>query len=177
MTVERTELWRVCDLSRKRVPPVGVCLYRRETVLDAVKNEERFMDINVPLLVARSGRPLFAYVPSAAIHHPNIQTLGGLVRRRLRNLHKVFLPSRETRAFRYLDGGPAGAAKAALLLLLANTPFYFLLRGIVRSVVHRDIACIYEPIAALVVTDALLAGMLRDAEGRRFIKSIFLSGK
>jgi glycosyltransferase involved in cell wall biosynthesis len=177
VTVERREKWSVCDFSRKRVPPVGICLYRRDILLKALEGRERFMDIDVPVLAAKAGHPRFACVPEAKIYHPNIASLPDLVRRRLRNLHKVFLPSEASREFRYLPPGLRGVLKAALLALLANTPFYFLFRGIVRSIRRRDAACLYEPLAACALTDALLLGMLRDAAGRRFIKTLFGGGK
>jgi hypothetical protein len=66
--------------------------------------------------------------------------------------------------------------KAALLVLLANTPFYFVVRGIVKSVKHKDAACMCEPLAACALADALLVGMLRDARGRRFVKGLFCKG-
>lgn len=177
VTARREERWGVCDFSRERVPPVGICLYRRGMLLDALKGEERFMDIDVPIRAAKSGWPMFAHVPGARIYHSNIRSLSGLVRRRLRNLHNVFLPSRESREFRYLRRGIGGALKAALLALLANTPFYFAARGIVKAVVHRDAACLYEPLAALVLTDALILGLLRDGNGRRYIGSLLFGGR
>lgn len=177
VTIERREKWRVCDFGRRRVPPVGICLYRREILLKALEGRERFMDIDVPVLVAKAGRPRFAYVEKAQIFHHNITSLRDLVRKRLRNLHQVFLPSQGSREFRYLPGGPGGLLKAALLVLLANTPFYFVIRGIVGSIKHKDAACMYEPLAACALTDALLVGMLRDARGRRFIKEFFAGRK
>ncbi len=165
--------WRVCDFSAVRVPPVGICLYRRDILLRALKGRERFMDVDVPILVARSGYASFAYVPEARIYHSNIRTLGDLLRKRLRNLHEVFLPSHESREFRYLPSGPRGLFKAALLVALANTPFYFMIRGLAKAVKHRDVACLYEPVAACALADALIIGMLRDKKGRRFVKSVF----
>jgi glycosyltransferase involved in cell wall biosynthesis len=171
--VERGARWSVCDLSRKRVPPVGICLYRREILAKALEGRERFMDIDVPILAAKAGHPRFAYVASARIHHSNIRSLAELVRKRLRNLHKIFLPSQGSREFRYLPNGIAGILKAKLLVLLANTPVYFVIRGIAKSIRHRDAACLYEPLAALVLADALLIGLLKDASGRRFIRRLF----
>lgn len=176
VTIERREKWRVCDFERRRVPPVGICLYRRELLLKALEGRERFMDIDVPVLVAKAGRPRFAYVEKARIYHHNVASLGDLVRKRLRNLHQVFLPSQGSREFRYLPHGIAGLLKAALLVLLANTPFYFVVRGIVKSVKHKDAACMCEPLAACALADALLVGMLRDARGRRFVKGLFCKG-
>ncbi len=177
VATDHTEKWLVCDFSRSRVPPVGICLYRRDVLLAVLKDCKRYMDIDVPILLAKSGSPLFAYVPSARIYHSNISALSGLVRRRLRNLREVFLPHRQVREFRYLSPGVRGILRAALLALLANTPFYFVIRGLSKAVVHRDIACLYEPVSAFVLTDALIIAMLRDREGRRFIKSTLFGGK
>jgi hypothetical protein len=174
--VERGEKWSVCDFSRGRVPPVGICLYRREVLLKPLEGRERFMDIDVPVLAAKAGHPRFAYVEGAQIYHSNIRSLAGLVGRRLRNLRAVFLPSQGSREFRYLPEGFAGILKAALLVLLANTPFYFVLRGIARSIRHRDAACLYEPLAAAALWDALIIAMLSDAAGRRFIRGLFTRG-
>jgi len=176
VTIERRDKWSACDFSLKRVPPVGICLYRREILLKALEGRERFMDIDVPILVAKAGHPRFAYVEKARIYHHNAASLGDLVRKRLRNLRQVFLPSQGSREFRYLPHGIAGLLKAALLVLLANTPFYFMVRGIVKSVKHKDVACMYEPLAACALADALLVGMLRDPRGRRFVKGLFCKG-
>ena len=175
--VERGAKWSVCDFSRRRVPPVGICLYRREILLKALEGRERFMDIDVPILAAKAGHPRFTYVENARIYHSNIRSLAGLVRKRLRNLHGVFLPSQGSREFRYLPRGIGGILKAKLLLLLANTPFYFVIRGIAKSIRYRDAACLYEPLAALALADALLIGMLKDAAGRRFIRGLLGQGQ
>ena len=171
VAIERRSDLIICDFSRKRVPPVGICLYRRTALVEALGGSKRFMDIDVPVILAGTGRGRMAYLPKAKIHHNSIANMSELVKRSRRNLQDVFLPGFAERKFRYLSpGSKKDFAKAILLVALANTPVYFLARGIWKSIAHRDIACMWEPAAACVLVDALIAGLLGSKKGREYIR-------
>lgn len=169
--VAQRDNYSLCQFNPPRIPPIGICVYRRKQLLCAIGHHEKFMDIDVPVILAKLGYNRFAYVRKCLIYHVNVGTLKELVTRRLRNVNSVFLPSLSQREFIYFTGSNwERVARVILLVLYTNLLFPALLAGIMKSVTYRDYALLYEPIVALVLTDVIIYGFLRSSEGRNFIK-------
>jgi len=81
--IEDKRGYRICEFDPPRVPPIGICVYRRHLLMTVVGTRRRFMDVDVPVVLARRGYRKFAYVPSAGIYHNNVRSLLDLVRRRI----------------------------------------------------------------------------------------------
>jgi glycosyltransferase involved in cell wall biosynthesis len=170
--IERKEGYQICLFSLPKIPPVGVMVYRRKALLNVIGNMRKFMDIDVPVLLAKSGLSKFSYVPSCGIYHTNIKSLTDLVRKRLRNITEIYLPNIENREFRYFHPRRRkDIIKIALWIVYANLFIPKLVEGVCRAVRHGDLALLYEPVVAIILTDAIIFGFLRNFEGRRWLFS------
>jgi len=168
--LESSSTYDVVNMSASKVPPVGICLYRTPLLRDALQGQEKFMDIDVPILVADLGVPRFAYVRSATFYHSNINTVSDIVKKRLRNLNQVFLPSYEKRRFVYFNlSSYRDIINIIALIFTANTGLIFLIQGIIRSLKHRDWALMWHPIIAVILTDSIIIGMLKSPQGRSVV--------
>lgn len=168
--VESSATYDVVDMSAPKVPPVGICLYRTPLLRDALQGQEKFMDIDVPILVADLSFPRFAYVPSARFYHSNINTVNDIVKRRLRNLNQVFLPAFETRRFVYFNvSSKRDIIRILALIFTSNTILLFLIQGAIRALKHRDWALMWHPVIAFILTDSIIIGMLKSPRGRAVV--------
>ena len=95
--------YKICEFHPPKVPPIGICLYRKDILIKTIGDRDKFMDIDVPVILSKRGYNKFAYVPSCGIYHTNIRTLRDLIKKRLRNLNRIYLPNVETREFIYFD--------------------------------------------------------------------------
>lgn len=164
----------VCRFDPQRIPPVGICLYRREKLLEAIGNNDKFMDIDVPVILAKLNYNKFAYLAQCFIYHLNVKSFRELVARRLRNIKNVFLPNISKREFIYIeDHGLGSFARIFFWTIYANLFLPALFKGILKSITYRDYALLYEPVVALVLTDALIYGFLKNKEGRKFLGNFF----
>ena len=170
--VTRRRDYYLCRFNPPRIPPIGICLYRRDILWRVIGHMKRFMDIDVPVILSENGYDKFAYVPGCGIYHSNVRTIVDLVNRRLRNLHTIFLPEVENRRFEYFDLSDANAVRRIVFwVIYANSLLPSVIRGIWRSINHKDIACMCEVPASLVLTDLLAWGFTHDKKGRRMLGS------
>lgn len=174
--VARGANYNVCKFRPPKVPPIGICLYRRNPLVRTIGSFNKFMDIDVPVILSESGYDKFAYVPDCGIYHTNVRTIRDLLNRRLRNLRTTFLPELETRKFRYFRiQNVKDLTRILLWIFYANLLIPSLAKGIRKSVKHGDIACMYEPVVALLLTDLIIWELWRDEKGRTAIKSALMS--
>lgn len=165
-----------CDFSYDRIPPVGVIMYRSRYVWPIIEENIKFMDIDVPILLARLGYSRFAYVPNCKMHHDSYSTIKELIRKRLRNLTQVFLPSTGSRVFVYFS--PSSRKDIIKILIL---PLYAIaiLPEAVKSYhswsEKRDLAVFLRPFILPILTFAIGIKFLSEKRGRAFITSFFLS--
>jgi glycosyltransferase involved in cell wall biosynthesis len=168
--IESSATYDVVDMGAPRVPPVGICLYRTPLLREALQAQEKFMDIDVPILVADLGFPRFAYVPNADFYHSNINTVNDVVKRRLRNLNQVFLPAYESRRYIYFDvSSKFDIWRILALLVMSNALLPFLIQGAVRALKYRDWALMWHPIIAFVLTNSIMIGMIKSPRGRAVV--------
>ena len=163
--------YKICEFNPPKIPPIGICLYKREVLLRTIGNMHKFMDVDVPIILSKAGYNKFAYVPSCGIYHINVKTLKDLIKKRIRNLNKVYLPNLEQREFKYFNlRNKNDILRMILWIIYANLFIPKLLKGIHMTIKHKDIACMYEPIVSIILTDVLIWFFLKSKEGRRIIR-------
>ncbi|MDQ1281007.1 MAG: hypothetical protein QG670_2271 [Thermoproteota archaeon] len=164
--------YKVCVFNPTKMPPIGICVYRREPLMKVIGNLDRFMDIDVPVMLAKNGYDKFGYVPFCGIYHVNVRNLKDLIKRRLRNIDKIFLPSIYTRNFSYFDlTNYRDVLRIVVWTIYANLFIPKMVKGILLSIKYGDMACMYEPVVSLLLTDAIIYGFVKSKSGREFIRN------
>lgn len=167
--------YRLCYYRKELIPPTGTCLHRRETLLPLVKKWKKFMELDFLVVLVEHDFHRFAYVPGVGIYHRHVVGLADLVRKRLRNVNKVYLPNVEKRKYRWFDlKKPRDVFKIVFWIGYVHLFFPALIRGIFRSLKHRTWVGLYEPLEALILTDSIILGFLANPKGRRLIKESWL---
>ena len=175
--VAREKCYILCVYRPGNIPPEGRCLYWRKRLMKTpIAQSSDFRDLDSLVTLVESGLCHFAYVPGALAYHRHVEDLCSLVVKRLRNIRRNFLPHYETRQytwFRFHSVG--GIIKIIFWIVWAHLFFPAFVRGCIKAVRHRDIACVwYEPLLALLLTDITLYGFITNARGIRFIWSKIL---
>lgn len=131
---------------------------------------EPFIDMEAVETYTRAGHDLFAYVPKAKIRHYHAETLSLLVRKRLRNLERDYIPNYEHKYFKWFDpNSPKDVAKMIFWVFYVNLFVPELVRGVYKSFEKRDMAFLWQPIVSITTTDAILWKFLMDKKGRGII--------
>jgi uncharacterized membrane protein YhdT len=138
-----------------------------------IKDNKKFLELDNLVILSRAGYTKFAYVPDAGIYHMHAKSLSQLVRKRLRNLNTSFLPELENRQFTWFDlKSKRSLLRAILWVIYANLFLPATIRGLYKTLRYRDIACLYEPIVAFVLTDAIIINFLRIKVGRLLLQRV-----
>lgn len=137
-----------------------------------------FMDVDTPVLLAKNGFNYFAHVPSSGFYHVNFKSIFEIPKKKFRNIDKNFLPNYETRQYRYFDiKDPRDKLKIFFWIIYANLFFPSLIKGIYKAVKKRNWVMLYEPFAALMITDSILFGFLRNKLSKKLFKDLFVFSK
>jgi len=169
--VEKRGDYQVCEYSLNKIPPAGHCVFRREFLWPLVKNKKKFMELDFLVVLVENGFNRFAYVPQAGVYHHHVSSLVELLKKRSRNVQRVYLPEVEKRKYRWFDlKKPGDLFKIFLWIIYAHLFFPSLIRGIFKSVKYKDWAGLYEPIVTLLVTDVIIFSFLSNKKGRKFIQ-------
>jgi len=164
--------YKICEFHPPKVPPIGICIYRRNILMEAIGGMGKFMDIDIPVILSKRGFNKFAYVSSCGIYHTNITSLRDLIQKRLRNLNKIYLPNIQKREFRYFDlKNKKDILRVIFWVIYANLFIPKLFKGIYLSIKNKDSACLYEPLVSLLLTDVILLSFLRNEQGKTFLIS------
>lgn len=152
--------YSICQYSEKKIPPAGLCLYRREKVFNLVKDYEMFLELDFLVILVKNGFNKFAYVPKAGLFHHHASTVGDLIKKRKYNLNKVYL-GRNVRLYKWFDLSTLGGfIKIYAWVVFANLIIPSLLLGFYKTIKFRDWAGLYEPIVNLLVTDLMVISLL-----------------
>lgn len=161
--VEEKPGYSLCRFTYPDIPPVGICLYRSAFLREVLADAPRFMDIDVPCLLALAGFDRFAHVESCGFYHTNVRTLGDVLSRRWRNLTRIYLPNEQTRVYRYFSlSSGRDLLKIAAWVVYANLLLPELVRGIYKSFRFGDPALLYHPLISLALTDLICFGFLKN---------------
>ncbi|GEM_PF-1428953 len=169
--VHTTSEYFVCKFVPGRIPAVGRILYRRKKLLSTeVGKHPEFIDMEAVETYTRAGFDTYAYVPKALIRHYHAETLGLLVKKRLRNLDRDYLPNYENKHFTWFDiENKKDILKIIFWVIWANAFIPETIRGLYYAVKHRDHAFLWQPVVAIVTTDAILLGFMSHRKGRQII--------
>jgi glycosyltransferase involved in cell wall biosynthesis len=163
----------LCEFTPGRTPPVGLVLYRRKDIVNLLEDEDlderRIFDIDLPTTFAIKGKTRFAYVP-VGVRHAHADNILTLIRKRIRNVKSIFLPTFSKRKFVWFSAQDTKAlTRIARWLYLANTFVPLMVSGLKKYMRYRDRVLLLEPFVGLVLTDAVLFAFITDLEGRRMI--------
>lgn len=163
----------LCEFIPDRTPPVGVVLYRRKDIFSLLKSEKidgrRFPDIDLPATFARIGRTDFAYVP-VGLRHIHVDNAVALIRKRVRNVKKCFLPTYSTRRFIWFSTEDRkSVAKVLQWIGISNLFIPLMISGLRKYLRYKDPVLLLEPLVGIVVTFAILFAFISDQEGRKMI--------
>ncbi len=163
----------LCEFTLGRTPPVGLVLYRRKDVVSLLENERldkrRIFDIDLPTTYAMTGQTRFAYVPIGVrhIHANNILTL---IRKRIRNIKSIFLPTFSKRRFVWFSTHDKKTlTRIVRWLCWANLFVPLTVSGLKKCLRYRDRVLLLEPLIGLILTNTVLFAFISDHEGRKMI--------
>ena len=167
--IEKRDDYFLCEFVPGKIPASGRVLYRREELLKtAVGKNKSFIDLETLEIVARAGHRFFAFVPDAKIRHWH-SFLG--------DQSGDYLPNIDKKYYLWFDHrNRSGSLKVIFWIIYANLFFPELVVGLVKAILRKDLAFLWQPIASIVVTDAAVYGFLVRPEGRnlagRMIKNL-----
>jgi len=167
--VSKINDYYLCEFTPSRIPTVGRIMYKKSKLMKTeIAVMDQFIDMESVEIMARRFNGLFAYVPDAKIRHYHIDTLFKMVKKRLRNLERDYLPNLEHKYFIWFNPKKRGdVLKIIFWVIYANLFLPELVRGIIRSIIHMDIAFMWHPIVSITTTDAIIYGFLRQPKGRK----------
>ncbi len=159
----------VCEYTLEKIPPAGLCLYRRKELMHFVKDYKMFLELDFLVLLVSKGLNRFAYVPKAGLYHRHVSNLRQLLKKRKYNLQKVYL-AREKRLYTWFDiGSFLGKMKISVWIVYANLILPSLLVGLYKSAKYKDLAGMYEPVVNFCVTNLIIFNFLMDRRGRKLL--------
>lgn len=169
--IDKKTSYFICNFQPGRIPPCGRSMYRRKILLStAVGKDKSFIDLESLEIVARAGYQLFAYVPEAKLRHYHATTLHQLISKRLRNLERDYLPNIGQKYYTWFKlGDPRDFLKIIYWIIRTNLFLPELIVGLIKTLRYRDLVFLWQPIIALLVTDAILFGFISKPSGRSFI--------
>lgn len=172
--IEKRGNYYICRFIPGKMPPVGRITYRRKELLGTKMGQMKpFIDMEAVEIVARAGYQLFAYTPMAKMKHYHAETLSLLVKKRLRNLERDYLPNIGNKYFTWINlSNRWEVLKIIFWIMYANLFIPELIRGVLRSLYHKDISLLLQPVISISVTDAIVLGFIKKKSGRKFILNL-----
>lgn len=162
--VEKREGYYVCKYENNKIPPSGLCLVRRSDLLKVwdLKKEKRYLELDSIARLVRANLNIFAYVENIGMHHPFVYSLNKLLSKRIRNISKNFLNQPIPRDYKWFKLTSVRSwLQIFAWLFYANSIVLPSIVGVVRSIRHKDIACMWEPVVSLTETWVIIFGLLR----------------
>lgn len=161
----------LCEYKKNKIPPAGLCVYKKRKLLPLVKKYNMFLELDFLVLLTKKGLNKFAYIPSAGLYHSHVNSFFNLLKKRKYNLQKVYL-GREERLYKWFDMATLkGKLKVLYWVLYANAVLPSLLIGIYKSLKHKTLVGLYEPLVNFVLTDYLILLFLSNKKGIKVLKN------
>lgn len=172
--IKKTKDYFICKFIPGKIPAVGRILYRRKELLKTSVGESKpFIDLEAVEIYTRKAYNLYAFVPKAKIRHYHAATLSELIKKRLRNLERDYLPNFEHKYFLWFNPkNKKDILKIFLWIFYANLFFPELIRGILKMIYYQDIAFLWHPVVSITTTDAIVWGIISKPKGRKLIFEI-----
>ena len=172
--VERHPKYLLGHYQLHNIPPEGRCLFWKKKVMKTpIAKGKEFRDLDSLVILVKSGFCYFAYVPKAREYHRHVQGIKSLIKKRLRNIHRNFLPNYETREYTWFNlNSKKDVIKIIIWIIYAHLLIPAFIRGCIKAVRYRDFYCVwYEPFLTLLLTDLTLYGFISNKRGLWFIWS------
>ncbi len=156
--VQDNKSYFICRLTKDKIPPQGLMIYRKKIIENYVKDKRQLIDNDIPVAIFNEGYDKFAYVPQTGIYHKLLRTLRELSRKRIRNLRRTYFPNKEKRLFKWIDWSKDWP-RIGIWLLYTHSPLPFI-AAIYNSIKHRDICLLNEPAINIVSTYSIIWAVL-----------------
>ncbi len=167
--------YKLCKYTLTKIPPAARCLYRMTLIKEITKGEEKFMELDILTILVKKGMNTFAYVTHPGKYHHHAKSLLQLIRKRRRNVNKVYLPTISKREYTWFNlKDSRDVMKILLLIFYAHTLVFSTARGLYKSLKWKDIAGMWEPVVTLVITDTIIFSFLVNIKGVHFIMRSYL---
>ncbi|MAF36429.1 hypothetical protein CL622_04925, partial [archaeon] len=136
-----------------------------------LKNKKSFLELDLLVELVKNGNKKFAYVPDAGLFHHHAKTLVDLLKKRSRNVTRVYLKNNEARKYRWFNlESVQGILKVLFWVLWANLFLPSLLSGLYKTFRFKTLVAFYEPVVNILVTDIILIAFLADFRGRKLLR-------
>jgi len=164
--------YKICKFIPPRIPPIGICIYRRKILFDCIGHMKRFMDIDVPVILSKRDYNKFAFVPGCGIYHNSSFSIKEIVKKRKRNINRIYLPNIEKRKFTYFNLNRRNDRIEIIYWILYSNMFLpMLFQSMFNSIKNKDTSFFYQPFLAMFLTDLIIFEFIRNKIGRRmFLK-------
>lgn len=153
--VSKKSTYFVCKYQIGKIPPSGLCFYKTQALRSIwdINNEREFMELDNLVRLVRAGYKYFAFTPKIKIHHPFVNSLGDLLRKRMRNIKRNYLHQSTPRLYRWFDLTTLiGILKVFIWVVYATTIILPTIRASYKCLKNKDLACMNEPLVALTET-------------------------
>jgi glycosyltransferase involved in cell wall biosynthesis len=177
LVIDKKKDYFICEFKPGNIPPCGRMMYRRTELLETEAGKDKsFIDLETLEIVSRAGYSKFAYVPTARIRHYHAENLNQLISKRLRNLERDYLPNIGKKYYVWFSlENKKDLLKIIYWVFSANLLIPQLLIGIYKTIRNKDYAFMWQPLVALLTTDAIIYGFLMKQKGRKLISTLFIN--
>ncbi len=172
LITEKRNGYDLMIFNKNNILSMGLCVFRTKQILsiDEISKRKRFYELDNLVILLNKGFDKYAYVKSAGLHHLTVPDIKTMIDKRVRNLKKTFFVKNEKRYWTWIDTSDKKSIfKLALWVLYSETIIGPLFYGIFRSIKHRTILGLYEPIVVWITTNVIMYVFLTSQGGRKFL--------
>lgn len=169
---EKRKGYDLMVFSKNNILSMGLCVFRTKQILSIseIAKRKRFYELDNLVILLNKGFDRYAYVESAGLHHLTVPDIKTMIEKRVRNLKKTFFVKNEKRYWTWIDtGDKKSILKLGLWVLYAETIIGPFLYGIYRSLKHKTILGLYEPVIVWITTNSIIYVFLTSQGGRNFL--------
>ena len=170
--VEKNKRYTELRYSPGKILPGAFCVYRRQEILKTdIGKRKKFMELDSLVILVNEVSDRFAYVGSVAIHHPFLNNLGKLIKKRERNVKDVYFGQPDKRVWTWINWDNSNHIfKLFVWILYCYLFLPSLLVGVVKCIRKRTFLGLYEPVFNVVATSAIIISFFKNREGRNLIR-------
>lgn len=175
LIIKKKRDYFLCRFIIGKIPAESRMMYR----IAFLKNTpnwkmKRIFDHDLLIKTIKSGYDRIAYVPKAGLYHYHANNLIHLLTKRVRNITNHYLPYQNTLEYKWIDiSDKRQIFRLGLWIIYANLIIPSVIKGMYRSIKHRDFALLMEPLVVVATTDVILWTFLKNEKGREIIKNLF----
>jgi len=163
LVIEKKELYWLCKCNKGKISPQGLMIYRKELILDYIKDKSQLIDNEIPAVLVELGHEYFAFVPSTGVEHLLLRSLKELAHKRIRNLRRTYFPNMHTRKFKWIDV-KKDWPKVGIWMVYTHS-FAPVFVSLFKALKYRDLCFLSEPALNMVSTHAIIYGVLSNRLG------------